>query len=178
MRKQSSNTNSFFLGEDLSTSDDYSNVSDDDNANISGDSVLEDTMGQNNILARENIAESTTAKLASNLESITTLSTETPIVTSIPFLIACIWWFIFQWDFTSQYFEKSLLIYHLFDFVQMFVLNFNIIQPFAMYSVVLWVCHIWTSLPELSQEYNDIYLYSVQSLKFSFRIGPFLTFKT
>ena len=74
------------------------------------------------------------------------------IVTSIPFLIACIWWFIFQWDFTSQYFEKSLHIYHLFDFVQMFVLNFNIIQPFAMYSVVLWVCHIWASLPELSQE--------------------------
>ena len=59
-------------------------MSDDDNANISGDSSLEDTMGQNDILARENIAESTTAKLASNLESITTLSTETPIVTSIP----------------------------------------------------------------------------------------------
>ena len=73
-------------------------------------------------------------------------------VTSIPFLFACIWWFIFQWDFTSQYFEKSLHIYHLFDFSQMFVLNFNIINPFSLYPVVLWICHIWASLPELSQE--------------------------
>ena len=74
------------------------------------------------------------------------------IVTTIPFLFSLIWWFFFQWDFTSQYFEKSLHIYHFFDFAQMFVLNFNIIQPFSLYPVVLWICHIWASLPELSQE--------------------------
>ena len=68
MRKQSSKTNSFFLGEDLSTSEDYSNVSDDDNANLSDDSSLEDTMDQIDSLTRENDAESSTVKLATNFE--------------------------------------------------------------------------------------------------------------
>ena len=73
------------------------------------------------------------------------------LVTSIPFLLATIWLFVFQWDFTSQFFEKSLHVYHLFDFAQMFALNMSLMQPFQNAPIILWICKIWTSFPELAQ---------------------------
>ena len=73
------------------------------------------------------------------------------LVTSIPFLFATIWLFVFQWDFTSQFFEKSLHVYHLFDFAQMFALNVYLMQPFGNAPTILWICKIWTSFPELAQ---------------------------
>lgn len=85
------------------------------------------------------------------------------MVTAIPFLFAIIWLFVFQWDFTSQYFEKSLHVYHLFDFVQMFAFNVSLMQPFQNFPFMLWLCKIWTSFPELAQvqkEHFTIFVYS------------------
>ena len=73
------------------------------------------------------------------------------MVTSTPFLLATIWFFVFQRDFMSQFFEKSLHVYYLFDYAQMFALNFLIMQPFSNYPAILWICQIWTSFPELAQ---------------------------
>ena len=68
-----------------------------------------------------------------------------------PFIFSMIWWFVFQWDFTSQYFEKCLHVYHLFDFAQMFWLLNNISQPYVTFPFLLWMCHFWATFPELSQ---------------------------
>ena len=73
------------------------------------------------------------------------------MVTAIPFIFAIIWLFVFQWDFTSQFFDKSLHVYHLFDFAQMFALNMALMQPFQNFPFMLWICNIWTSFPELAQ---------------------------
>ena len=73
------------------------------------------------------------------------------MVTSILFIITIIWWFVFQWDFILQYFEKSLNVYHMFDFAQMFLLNFIFVNPFTIYFPILFICHIWASFPALSQ---------------------------
>ena len=73
------------------------------------------------------------------------------MVTSTPFLLATIWFFVFQRDFMSQFFEKSLHVYYLFDYAQMFALNLLIMQPFSNYPAILWICQIWTSFPELAQ---------------------------
>ena len=73
------------------------------------------------------------------------------MVTSIPFFFAMIWMFVFQRDFMSQFFEKSLQVYYLFDYAQMFALNLAIMQPFSNFPTALWVCQIWTSFPELAQ---------------------------
>ena len=80
------------------------------------------------------------------------------MVTSIPFLFAIIWLFVFQWDFTSKYFEKILHVYHLFDYAQMFALNISLMQPFQNFIPMLWICKIWTSFPELAQVKKDTYL--------------------
>ena len=74
-----------------------------------------------------------------------------PVVISVPYLSSIIWLFVFQWDFTSQYFEKILLVYHLFDFVQMFVINMFIIHPLTALPTILWSCYFWVSFPALSQ---------------------------
>ena len=73
------------------------------------------------------------------------------IVISMPFVFSLIWWFVFQWDFTSKYFEKSLHVYHLFDFAQMFYLMSIIMQPDLVYPFFLWMCNFWATYPELSQ---------------------------
>ena len=73
------------------------------------------------------------------------------MVTSTPFLLATIWFFVFQRDFMSQFFEKSLQVYYLFDFAQMFTLNLVLMQPFSNFPTSLWICKIWTSFPELAQ---------------------------
>ena len=73
------------------------------------------------------------------------------MVTSIPFFFAMIWIFVFGKDFMSQFFEKSLNVYYLFDFAQMFALNLPLMQPFSNFPTSLWVCKIWTSFPELAQ---------------------------
>ena len=73
------------------------------------------------------------------------------MVTSIPFILAIIWLFVFQWDFTSQYFEKSLHVYHFFDFIQMFLITNLIMQPFSTFLLFLWICYFWASFPALSQ---------------------------
>ena len=69
----------------------------------------------------------------------------------MPFVFISIWWFVFQWDFTSQYFEKSLHVYHLFDFAQMFWLNSYFLHPLITYPFLLWMCDLWATFPELSQ---------------------------
>ena len=89
------------------------------------------------------------------------------MVTSIPFLFATIWLFVFQWDFTSQFFEKSLHVYHLFDFVQMFALNMSLMQPFQIFPFMLWICKIWTSFPELAQVQKRVFNYLCVFLKFN-----------
>ena len=73
------------------------------------------------------------------------------IVISMPFGFLMIWWFLFQWDFTSQYFEKSLHVYHLFDFAQMFALTNNVTQPYTTFPFLLWMCNFWAKFPALSQ---------------------------
>ena len=73
------------------------------------------------------------------------------IIISTPFVVAMIWLFLFQWDFTSQYFEKSLHVYHLFDFSQMFMLTITLIQPYSTFPFILWMCYFWASFPALSQ---------------------------
>ena len=77
------------------------------------------------------------------------------MVTSTPFLLAMIWFFVFQRDFMSQFFEKSLHVFHLFDYAQMFALNFALMQPFSNFPTALWICQIWTSFPELAQVKQD-----------------------
>ena len=74
------------------------------------------------------------------------------MVQSTPFFLVMIWCFIVQWEFSSQFFKKSLHVYYLFDFVLIFILNVNPIHPFSQFPVTLLICHIWASLPELSQE--------------------------
>ena len=88
------------------------------------------------------------------------------LVTSIPFLFATIWLFVFQWDFTSQYFEKSLHGYHLFDFAQMFALNMSLMQPFQNFPFMLFICKIWTSFPELAQVQRRVFNHFCLYLKF------------
>ena len=73
------------------------------------------------------------------------------MVISMPLVFILIWWFVFQWDFTSKYFEKSLHVYHLFDFAQMFWLNSYFIHPFITFPFLLWMCNFWATFPELSQ---------------------------
>ena len=76
-------------------------------------------------------------------------------VISVPFLSSMIWLCVFQWDFTSQYFEKSLHVYHLFDFVQMFVMNMFMWHPLSTLPMMLWSCYLWVSFPALSQVYMN-----------------------
>ena len=73
------------------------------------------------------------------------------ILISIPFLSLMIWLFVFQWGFTSQYIKMSLNVYHLFDFVQIFVLNMFIMNPLGTLPIILFCCHLWASFPALSQ---------------------------
>ena len=73
------------------------------------------------------------------------------MVTSTPFLLATVWFFVFQRDFMSQFFEKSFQVYYLFDFAQMFTLNLVLMQHFSNFPTSLWICQIWTSFPELAQ---------------------------
>ena len=80
------------------------------------------------------------------------------MVTSIPFLFTMIWLFVFQWDFASQFLEKSLHVHHLFDFAQMSALKVHIMQPFTTAPIVLWTCYFWVSLPELAQVQNEYLL--------------------
>ena len=82
------------------------------------------------------------------------------MVTSIPFFFAMIWMFVFQRDFMSQFFEKSLQVYYLFDYAQMFALNLAIMQPFSNFPTALWVCQIWTSFPELAQVNKRLSIFS------------------
>ena len=77
------------------------------------------------------------------------------ILISTPFVFLLIWWFVFHWDFISQYFEKSLHVYHLFDFVQMLMLTNNVIQPYLTFPFLLWICTFWATFPELSQVWNQ-----------------------
>ena len=70
---------------------------------------------------------------------------------STPVLFAMIWWFVFQWSFTSQYLEKSLYVYHLFDFVQMCYVNLFVLIPFPTFGTILWICYLWVYFPTLSQ---------------------------
>ena len=73
------------------------------------------------------------------------------LIISTPFVVTMIWLFLFQWDFTSQYFEKCLHVYHLFDFAQMFLLLNNVSQPYITFPFLLWMCNFWATFPELSQ---------------------------
>ena len=73
------------------------------------------------------------------------------IVISMPFVFSLIWWFVFHWDFTSHYFEKSLHVYHLFDVVQISLSISIVIQPYTTYPILLWMCNFWATFPELSQ---------------------------
>ena len=88
------------------------------------------------------------------------------MVTAIPFFFATIWFTVFQWDFTSNFFEKSLHVYHLFDFTQMFALNVSLMQPFQNAPFILWICKIWTSFPELAQVQRKVFNYLCVFLKF------------
>ena len=73
------------------------------------------------------------------------------IMLSTPISLAMIWWFVFQWDFLSQYFEESLNVYHLFDFVQMFTIQVVVLFPSGIFLTILWICYIWANFPTLSQ---------------------------
>ena len=73
------------------------------------------------------------------------------ILMSIPISFSMIWWFVFQWDFASQYFEKSLNVYHSFDFYQMLAFFEMVMMPFNTFVPLLWVCYLWAYFPTLSQ---------------------------
>ena len=73
------------------------------------------------------------------------------IMLSTPISLAMIWLLVFQWDFASQYFEKSLNVYHLFDFVQMCILHTIVLIPTGIFLNILWICYIWANFPTLSQ---------------------------
>ena len=88
------------------------------------------------------------------------------MVTTTQFLFAIIWFTVFQWDFTSHFFEKSLHVYHLFDFTQMFAFNVSLMQPFQNAPIILWICKIWTSFPELAQVQRKVFNYLCVFLKF------------
>ena len=78
------------------------------------------------------------------------------IMLSTPISLAMIWWFVFQWDFLSQYFEESLNVYHLFDFVQMFTIQVVVLFPSGIFLTILWICYIWANFPTLSQVFSKI----------------------
>ena len=73
------------------------------------------------------------------------------IISSIPFLFTMVWWIIFQWDFASQYFHKSLNVYHSFDFFQMLIGHWIALVPFGIFGPLLWACYLWAYFPTLSQ---------------------------
>ena len=73
------------------------------------------------------------------------------IIASIPISFTMIWWIVFQWDFASQYFQKSLNVYHSFDFFQMLIVYGLLLMPFATFGPLLWVCYLWAYFPILSQ---------------------------
>ena len=73
------------------------------------------------------------------------------IMILLPLLFALIWWFVFQWSFTSQYLEKSLNVYHLFDFIQMSYIHQFLLFPFPTFLTILWICYLWAYFPKLSQ---------------------------
>ena len=73
------------------------------------------------------------------------------IIASIPFSCTMVWWFVFQWDFMSQYFQKSLNVYHSFDFYQMLFFFLVILMPFGTFVPLLWACYLWAYFPTLSQ---------------------------
>ena len=81
------------------------------------------------------------------------------ILISIPILFALIWWIVFQWSFTSQYLEKSLYVYHLFDFVQMCYFDLFLLIPYPTFGTILWICYLWAYFPTLSQVGRKPFLY-------------------
>ena len=86
------------------------------------------------------------------------------VLVSTPFLLTLIWRFVFEMEFTSLYIEKSIQVYHLFDFVQMFFLHMLMINPFINYPLFVWVIYLWVSFPELSQVYKTIIICSSVSM--------------
>ena len=73
------------------------------------------------------------------------------MIASTPILVTMIWCFVFQWDFASQYLEKSLNVYHSFDFFQMLIVYGLLLMPFATFGPLLWICYLWAYFPILSQ---------------------------
>ena len=72
-------------------------------------------------------------------------------IASIPILITMIWWFVFQWDFMSQYFQKSLNVFHTFDFIQMLIIHCLVLMPISSFGPLLWICYLWAFFSTLSQ---------------------------
>ena len=73
------------------------------------------------------------------------------IIASIPILLTMIWWFVFQWDFVSKYFQKSLNVFHTFDFIQMLIIHCFVLMPITSFVPLLWVCYLWAFFSTLSQ---------------------------